>query len=295
MDLRLLRYFVAVAEERHFGRAAARLFIAQPSLSRAIRVLERDLGATLLERSSGGVATTPAGALLLDEARLLLERADHLRVRVAAVGGDAVITLGSLAGAVEHAGPALVSAFRSRHPDVRVDVRESDFSDPTCGLRAGLVDLAVTLAPFDTTGLAVQVLRTDPVEVVLRADDPLAGRSAVTSEDLADRPWFRMPPGADPVWSAFWGGGRGGPVVHTAHECLQAVLWNGSVGLVPAGHDVPAGLVTVPLRDHPPAELIVAWDPRRAGPLVRSFLAGVVAEERPAGRVEGGSARSTSG
>lgn len=273
MDLRLLRYYVAVAEERHFGRAAARLHIAQPSLSRAIRTLERDLGATLLERGPAGVTMTSAGAVLLDEARSLLEQADRSRLRVLSASGTSAITIGSLAGAVEHAGPALVSAFRRECPDVRVSVRESDFADPTCGLRAGLVDLAVTLAPFDTTGLGVRVLRSDPVEVVLRTDDPFAGRRALTSDDLAGRPWFRLPDGTDPAWSAFWAGGRDGPVVRTAHECLQAVLWNGSVGLIPAGHDVPEGLTTVPLADHPPARLVIAWDEHHAGPLVRSFVA----------------------
>src|SRR6185437_871037 len=93
MDLRLLRYFVAVAEERHFGRAAARLHMSQPPLSRAIKQLEADLGAVLLHRSATGVTLTAAGKLLYDEARSLLDQADRVRVRVAAAAGAATLTV----------------------------------------------------------------------------------------------------------------------------------------------------------------------------------------------------------
>lgn len=275
MELRLLRYFVAVADERHFGRAAERLRIAQPSLSRAVQQLERDLGTRLLDRSAAGVSTTPAGRALHDEARVILDQVERARARVAAAAGPATLTVGSLAGVVEHAGSALVAAFRRRHPGVQVRVRESDFTDPGCGLRAGLVDIAVTLAPFDTTGLRLHELRRDPVAVVLRTDDPLASRAQLSVDDLAGRPWFRFPDGTDPVWSAFWTARRTGPVVRTAHECLQAVRWNGSVGLVPLTHDLPDGLVAIPLSDHPPCRLVLAWNARGhdAGPLPQSFAA----------------------
>src|ERR1700726_3949514 len=101
MDLRLLRYFVTVAEERHFGRAAARLHMTQPPLSRAIRQLETDLGAILLHRSAAG------GATLYDEARALLEHADHARTLVAAAAGTATFTIGVLADSAEEPGISL--------------------------------------------------------------------------------------------------------------------------------------------------------------------------------------------
>src|SRR5215471_16939540 len=97
MELRLLHYFVAVAEERHFGRAAARLHMTQPPLSRAIKQLEADLGAALLHRTPQGVTLTAAGAVLLDEARTMLEQADRIRAKVAAMAGPAAITIGVLA------------------------------------------------------------------------------------------------------------------------------------------------------------------------------------------------------
>ncbi|MFD2470731.1 LysR family transcriptional regulator [Amycolatopsis silviterrae] len=273
MDLRSLRYFVAVAEERHFGRAAARLHMTQPPLSRAIKQLETDLGATLLDRSPAGVALTAAGTALYDEARTLLAGADQARARVAAAAGPGTLTLGTLADSSEPVGIQLAGEFRERHPGVRIRVREADLTDPTTGLRAGLVDVALTRIPFDTTGIHTQVLRADPMGVVLRADDPLAGRAQVRREDLAARTWFRFPDGTDPRWQEFWSGGTaGGPVVRTVHECLQAVLWNGTVGLAPLAHSFPEGVTTVPLAGYPPSRLVVAWRADSEPPLVRSFV-----------------------
>ena len=189
MDLRLLRYFVAVAEERHFGRAAARLHMSQPPLSRAIKQLEADLGAVLLHRSATGVTLTAAGKLLYDEARALLEQAGQARARVAAVDAS-TLTVGTIADSAEETGTRLAAAFRRQHPGVDVRIREADFTDPTAGVRAGLADVAVTRTPFERTGITTLVLRADPVGVVLRADDPLAGRAVVHVRDLAGRPWF---------------------------------------------------------------------------------------------------------
>ena len=272
MELRLLNYFVAVAEERHFGRAAARLHMTQPPLSRAIKQLETDLGHALLHRSPTGVALTSAGVSLYDEARTLLAQADQARVRVAAAAGTDTITVGTLADSVAQVGSRLADAYRRAHPGIHVRVREADFADPTTGLRAGLVDVALTRAPFDDTGIVTHVLRADPVGVVLREDDPLACHDSLCLDDLAGRHWFRFPDGTDPVWSAFWHAGEDGPVVRTAHECQQSVLWNGTVGLMPLTHVPPAGLTAVPLRDMPSSDLVVAWPAADPSPLVRSFV-----------------------
>ncbi|MFC5064880.1 LysR family transcriptional regulator [Actinomycetospora atypica] len=290
MELRLLRYFVAVAEERHFGRAAARLHMTQPSLSRAIRQLEDDLGTVLLDRSPAGVGTTPAGDVLYDEARALLDQVEHARARVATAAGTATLTVGTLADTVDRADGRLAPAFRRRHPGVDVRIREADFTDPTAGLRAGLVDVALTRAPFDTTGISVRELASEAVGVVLRVDDPLAGREKIELHELAARRWFRFPEGTDLVWSAYWIAGDGtrsdGPVVRTAHECLQAVRWNGSVGLIPLGHDLPDGLVAVEIADQPPSRVVIAWA-TDADPLVRSFVALAAALHRTTRATDG--------
>ncbi|MFJ4713852.1 LysR family transcriptional regulator [Streptomyces sp. NPDC088785] len=275
MELRTLRYFVAVAEELHFGRAAARLHMSQPPLSRAIRQLEADLGAVLFHRSPAGVFLTPAGTVLLQEARTLLGQAERARARVAAASGAASLTVGLLGDSADPDVRRLAGAYRRRHPDVEVRIRETGLADPTCGLHAGHVDVALTRAPFDGTGLTVRTLRTDAVGALLRADDPLAGRPALRLADLADRSWFTFPEGTDPLWQAYWNGGatREGPVVRAVQECRQAVLWNGTVGVTLLAHDPGAGLIVVPLVDMEPSRAVVAWTAGDGNPLIRSFAA----------------------
>jgi DNA-binding transcriptional LysR family regulator len=278
MDLRSLRYFIAVAEERHFGRAAARLHMTQPPLSRAIRQLETDFGALLLHRSPAGVTLTEAGTALYEEARALLEHAERARARVTAAAGTATFTIGILSDSAEDTNSALADAFRQRNPKVLVYVRQADLTDPTTGLRAGLADVALTRTPFDSTGISTRVLRSDPVGVVLRADDPLASRDTLLLHDLDGRPWFQLPEGTDPLWRAYWNGTkpgepvRDGPVVRTVAECVQGALWTGTIGMAPLSHALPQGLAMVPLADMPPSPLVVAWNSTHADPLIRSFI-----------------------
>ena len=288
MDLRLLRYFVAVAQERHFGRAAARLHMSQPPLSRAIKQLETDLGAVLLRRSAAGVTLTAAGELLYDEARTLLEQADQVRARVVAAG-TSTLTVGTIADSAGEAGSRLAAAFRQQNPGVDVRIREADFTDPTAGVRAGLADVAVTRTPFDRSGITALVLRSDPVGVVLRADDPLAGRDVVHKRDLAGRQWFQLPEGTGPIWRAYWNGSvpggtlRDGPVVRTITECLQGTLWNGTVGLMPMGHALPEGLTCVRLAGMPASRLVLAWNSASTDPLIRSVARIATASYRKPG------------
>jgi len=274
VELRTLRYFVAVAEELHFGRAATRLHMSQPPLSRAIKQLETEVGALLFARSPAGVTLTPAGAVLLDEARALLDRADRVRVRVSAAAGVATITVGILGDSTDPGATRLAAAYRRSHPGIDIRIRDTDLTDPTCGLRAGLVDVALTRAPFNETALTVRELRTDPVGVVLRADDPLARRSQLQLADLGDRRWFQFPRGTDPIWQSYWSGGapREGPVVRVVQECLQSVLWNGTVGLAPLGHDLPTELAVVPLIDMAPSRVVAVWNEGDTNPLIRSFI-----------------------
>ena len=273
MELRTLRYFVAVAEELHFGRAAARLHMSQPPLSRAIGRLETEFGAALFDRSPAGVTLTAVGAVLLDEARALLDRADLVRLRVAAAAGAATITVGILGDSTDPGATRLARAYHRRHPGVEVRIRETDLTDPTCGLRAGLVDVALTRGPFDETGLTVHALRPDPVGALLRTDDPLARRDRLELADLADRRWFRFPEGTDPIWQSYWNGRkpREGPVVRAIQECRQAVLWNGTVGMAPLSYQPVEELTVVPLADMEPTRVVVAWNKGDTNPLIRSF------------------------
>ncbi|MEU2787331.1 LysR substrate-binding domain-containing protein, partial [Streptomyces sp. NPDC007110] len=131
-----------------------------------------------------------------------------------------------------------------------------------------------TRAPFDETALTVRTLRSDPVGVVLRADDPLARHDRLRLAELGHRRWFQFPPGTDPLWQSYWSGGtpREGPVVRAVQECLHAVLWNGTVGLAPLGHDLPAELAVVPLIDMAPSRVVAVWNKGDTNPLIRSFI-----------------------
>ena len=286
MDLRRLRYFVAVAEERHVGRAAARLQMTQPPLSRAIRQLEDELGVSLLERTPSGVALTSAGEVLYDDARSLLEHAQRVRARATSRAGTSSLAVGTLADTAEQIGSRLVAAFRKRYPHVEVTIHETDLSDPSAGLRTDLVDVALTRAPFDDTNIRTHVLRSDSIGVVVRDDDPLTQQASVALAELADRRWIHLPDGTDPIWCAYWTGGtpRGAddlPAMRTIQECLQSVLWSGASALAPLNQTLPSGLTTIPVTDRQPSQLVVAWKPSNRNTLVRSFVQTAAASHRP--------------
>ncbi|MER5642498.1 LysR substrate-binding domain-containing protein [Kitasatospora sp. NPDC002227] len=283
MDLRRLRYFVAVAEELHFGRAATRLHMSQPPLSRRIRELEEELGCPLFERAAEGVRLTSAGELLLGEARELLGAAERAEERVRETGRRRTLVVGTVAGAGLGLGPKAAQAFRRTHPDVEVHLREADISDPSAGLRSGRVDLALTRLPFDTTGLTVHPLGAEPLVAALATDDPLGGRARLTVAELGVRPWIQLPAAADPAWRRYWLGGAEsatGPVVRTVRECLHAIVWQRAVGLLPAGAEEAHradGIRFVPLDGYPPSQAVLAWPSASADATVRAFAAAVVA------------------
>ena len=186
LDLRKLRYFVAVADKLHFGRAADELHIAQPVLSRQIRALEHELGTPLLTRDSHGVLLTDAGRQLLTDAGPLLASAHAARRRVtAAARGSQRLMVGFRAGIA--VAPA-VQLFATRHPDVRVDVRRIEWDDQAPMLLDGRIDIGYVRLPIDEAGLRVAPLYTEPRVAVLPVGHRLAGKEEVTEADLAGEP-----------------------------------------------------------------------------------------------------------
>ncbi|MFJ4320409.1 LysR family transcriptional regulator [Streptomyces lavendulae] len=282
MDLRALRCFVAVAEEGHFGRAAVRLHLAQPPLSRRIRDLEADLACRLFERIPTGARLTRAGEVLLPEARDLLARAERARELVRAAESVREIRLGTVAGAGLDVGPAALAILRSTRPGLRVRLHEAPMTDPTGGLRERRVDLALTRLPFDTSGLTICQLGTELLVAALPAGDALAARPRLHVSELAGRPRFRLPAGTDERWRTYWLAGdeeTPGPVVTSAEECLHAVLWDGVTGLLPAGaarrHARP-GIAFVPVDGHPPSRVVLARRADAPDPLVDAVAAALV-------------------
>lgn len=167
LDLRKLRYFAAVADQLHFSRAADELHIAQPVLSRQIRALEQDLGASLFTRDRHGVALTDAGRQLLSDAGPLLASAHAVRRRVSlAARGSRRLMVGFRAGI-----PVIPAAraFEARHPDVVVDVQRIEGDDQAPMLLDGRIDVGYVRLPIDETGLRVTPLYTEPRVAVLPA------------------------------------------------------------------------------------------------------------------------------
>jgi DNA-binding transcriptional LysR family regulator len=194
-ELRHLRYFVAVAEELNFTRAATRLHMAQPPLSVAIRQLERELGTDLFARSSREVRLTEAGRLFLDGARRTLAEADRA---VAAAQRAGAGELGQLRAAFSWSArfetlPALGQALRARHPDLKLLTQEMWNADMVGALRSATVDVAISLCPELVSDLANEVIRTEPVVAVLAASHSLATEDTIPLASLADEQFLLFP------------------------------------------------------------------------------------------------------
>jgi DNA-binding transcriptional LysR family regulator len=200
-ELRQLRYFVAVAEEGSLTRAAARLHIAQQSLSQQIRTLEVQLGATLLERSARGVELTDVGAVLLREARPVLAQAERAAeaVRRAARGEQGELRVGFLGSVANYLMPPVVRAFRARHPRVALHAEDVPIAALVAGVRDGALDAGLSRPPL-VDDIATEVVLREPVAAVLPEDHPLAARDELTLAELADEPWVLTPRASWPPW-----------------------------------------------------------------------------------------------
>lgn len=195
LELRHLRYFVAVAEELNFTRAATRLHMAQPPLSVAIRQLERELGTDLFVRSSREVRLTEAGRLFLDGARRTLAEADRA---VAAAQRAGAGELGQLRAAFSWSArfetlPALGQALNTRHPDLRLLTQEMWNADMVGALRSGAVDVAISLCPELVSDLANEVIRTERPVAVLAASHSLANEDSISLASLAHEQFLLFP------------------------------------------------------------------------------------------------------
>ncbi len=197
MDLRHLRYFVAVAEERHFTRAAERLGIKQPPLSLQIRQLEREMGTSLFRRLTRGVELTEAGTLLLDEARRILEQVERTKASVQsrARGETGHIHVG-FAGATyfQPRVPEIIRAYRECYPSVVLSPEQSNTPRLIEGLRSGAVDVAFVRPPLSNgEGLVVQPVVEEPMRIVLSSKHPHAGSRSVPLAALAQETLILFP------------------------------------------------------------------------------------------------------
>lgn len=239
LNLRRLRYFVTTAEELSFGRAAQKLHVAQPVLSRQIAILEKELGVTLLHRSPRGTALTSAGTALLDEARTLLDHATRLQrhARLAA-RGQTHLTLGFMPGITV---TAVVSRLRDAFPDLTVDVVRTRWEDQTEMVHDGRVDASFVRLPVSPDGLTVVALDEEPRLVALARDHPLTRNDSITMADIALLDLLQ-PPESHPDWrdaalavrpDALTAARDDLPVVHTVEEKLEQVAQGRGIILLP--------------------------------------------------------------
>lgn len=195
MELRHLRYFVAVAEELHFGRAAGRLHLAQPPLSQAIKQLEAEVGATLLERSSRHVALTDAGRVLLGHARTTLAHAEGTLAAVqrAAAGLEGELHLGFVASAASDVLPHLLPRQRAQAPALALHLTERTTREQLDALARGHLDVGIGRDLEHRGDLTVTPLRREPLVAALPATHRLAHRRVLRLAELADDPFVLLP------------------------------------------------------------------------------------------------------
>jgi DNA-binding transcriptional LysR family regulator len=276
LDLRKLRYFVAVAEELNFGRAAQTLHIAQPVLSRQIRALESELNVRLFDRSKRGTSLTPAGRSLLDDAGPLLVAADALQRRVKrADRGPTHFTIGFMPG-LTVTGAARTLA--DRHPDLTVDVVRTSWDDQVEVVHDGRVDVSVVRLPVDQRGLVIKRLFSEPRMAVLPIDHALAGKESIEITDLAHE-HLLQDPDAVPEWRDIaaelrTGSSRRIPVVRTVEEKLEYVAAGTGIVILPhsaATFYTRPDIAYVQVRDLPDNEVALVWSATRRSGLLREF------------------------
>jgi DNA-binding transcriptional LysR family regulator len=276
LDLRLVRYFTVVAEHRHFGRAAAALLIAQPSLSRQIRHLEQQLGARLLDRTPQGSRLTEAGEVFLPRAKALLRAAGQAAAAARAAAQPGRITIGYTVSIIVT--PA-VRDLRRQHPDADVHTLHLDWNEPRQALLDHRVDAAVTRLPIRTDGLHVTILYDEPRLLLIPLEHRLAGKESVTLQDIADEPMPRLP---DAAWNAYWridprpdgSPAPDGPLVEAIEDKIELIAAGQAVAIIPAGVQTVSprpDLTTVPLHDVEPSHVVLATRAGDHSRLVAAF------------------------
>ena len=282
MDLNLqrARCFQVVAEELHFGRASDRLHLAQPAVSRHIKVLETELGVILFERTSRQVALTRAGRLFLKDITPVLSEADAaIRNARRSSRSHQTLIVGFMAGTTV---AAAVRKTLLSHSDATIELHQLEWMNQASALRDGTVDVALVRFPIDTTALRVETLYTEPRGALLPADHRLAGKDHICLSDIADEPVVRHRHGG--IWDDYWTVSprpdgttpATGATVVTIAEKLEIVASGAAITFLPQSAAAAyhrRDVVWVPIDDIEPSVVAVAWPTRRKPRLVADFIA----------------------
>ncbi len=268
MDSRELAYFVAVAEELHFGRAAERLGMAQPPLSRAIKQLEHRLGVELFERTSRKVVLTQAGEVLLHEGRQALDALAAAERRTKRAGQVEPKLVLVMKPAVSSAFvDALLAAYAEEPEAIPVELLICGIGEQAGILRDGRADVALLHAPHDdTTGFDTEVLRVESPVAVLPATHRLAGRESLVMADLKGEPL--------PRWPGMTAQDASGPEVRATGQLTCLIGLGNVVAVRPAAamDDRPVGVGTIPVLDGIVTTLMLGWPERSRSRAVAAFV-----------------------
>jgi len=281
MDLRRLRYFVAVAEELHFGRAAERVHVVQSAISQQIKLLEEEFGFALFERSRNRVTLTVPGEVFLPEARDILRRSEAAlhRARASADGTVGRLAIGFVDNVLWSVLPPILRDFRVARPEVELTLRPMARSEQIEALRAGVIDIGILPSPAPTHAMRTALLVGAPLVAAIPEHHPLADRGSISLTELADEPWVVFPPSMrsrilEIVASSCAAAGFV-PIVAQEAEQLHTLLALVSAGLgvtlVPewVARARPAGVSLVPVAEATPSyELLVAWQEEALNPAI---------------------------
>ncbi len=286
VDTRLLRYFAAVAAEGNLTRAAERLFVSQPALTKQIKQLESQLGVRLFTRSRAGMALTAAGQALADSTPAVLAGWDQALAGTKAAASRAarVLRVGFISSAANEATQQIIAAFARRRPGWRVDMQQAAWSDPTAGLASGDVDAALLRLPFPgQDDVRIEVLLTEPRWVALPVTHPLAACDQICFSDLWDEP-FVAAPAETGWWRDYWlatGERQGHPirigaVTDQPDTWLTAIANGDGIALAPesaARYYARPGITYRPVTGVSPSQVGVAWPPANdTNPVVQDFI-----------------------
>ncbi|MFL0180614.1 LysR substrate-binding domain-containing protein [Mycobacterium sp. SMC-15] len=284
INTRKLRHFVVAAEELHFSRAAARVFLAQQALSRQIKELEDELGVKLFERTTRNVALTPAGEVFLEGARTVLAALDGVAAAAqqAARGVVGTLRLGYVPGAALELTAPILAEFRERHPEVTIEMREFQVSDPSAGLASRATDVAFLRLPQSTPNISTEILAVDPVVAMVSTSHRHARRKSVSVRDLLDDP-ITQSSSVDQAHHAFWSLAAARTAATKVHvvrsdsitEEAQVVAAGAAIAITgaAAAHFMPlSGVRFLPIDDWPGSAIAVGWTDGEPSPLVSRFV-----------------------
>lgn len=285
MELRHIRYFIAVAEHLHFSRAAEALHIAQPPLSQQIQSLEHELGVPLFVRTRRSVQLTPAGKAFLGEAKKIISQVEHA-VTVAHQAHNGIVgqlDIGFVGTAMAEVLPTILKAFREKYPFVKTTLRNLVTTEQMQALHEGQIQVGIVHPPLLDASLHLEIIRREPLVVVLPTDHELALQKQIALAQLREETFVTYPrvwnPGLfDQVTSLCQSAGfsmRLGQEALGWGSITSLVAANFGISLVPASSQLlrNAGVVYRPLQEAAPTfDLALAWLSGNDSPVLQNFL-----------------------